>query len=100
MEKSRQMLEVIVRSLVGFPDDVSVEARTDEMGVLLTLHVAKEDMGLIIGRAGATAKALRVVVRGIGMTENARVNMKIAEPEGSTFQPNDPEMGSYDETAR
>ena len=52
------------------------------MGVLITLDVAGGDMGKIIGRDGATAKALRTLLRVVGMKNNARVNLKINEPEG------------------
>ena len=53
------------------------------MGVLLTLLVHKDDMGKVIGRSGATAKAIRTVLRVVGMKNDARVNLKIEEPEGS-----------------
>jgi predicted RNA-binding protein Jag len=52
------------------------------MGVLITLDVDASDMGKIIGRDGATAKALRTLLRVVGMKNNARVNLKINEPEG------------------
>lgn len=52
------------------------------MGVLLTLDVHAEDMGKVIGRKGATAKAIRTLLRVVGMKNYARVNMKILEPEG------------------
>ena len=52
------------------------------MGVLLTLSVDSEDMGKIIGRQGNTAKAIRVLLRIVGMKNNARLNLKINEPEG------------------
>lgn len=55
------------------------------MGVLITLDVGAEDMGKIIGRDGATAKALRTLLRVVGMKNNARVNLKINEPEGRTY---------------
>ena len=89
MEKSIEALKYLVQCIVNRPDDVIVESRTDELGVLLTLHVHKEDMGLIIGRAGSTAKSIRNIVRAIGMKERARINIKIAEPEGSEHQHND-----------
>ena len=82
MQKSKEFLEFMVASLVEFPDDVRVDSQTDEMVVLLTLHVAKDDMGKIIGREGQTAKAIRTLLRVVGMKENARINLKIAEPEG------------------
>ena len=54
----------------------------DEMGVLLTLDVDAGDMGTVIGRSGATAKAIRTLLRVVGLRNNARVNLKINEPEG------------------
>ena len=77
-------LEYVVKGLVDKPEVVKIEKRIDEMGVLLTLDVAPEDMGKVIGRQGATAKAIRTLLRVVGMKSNARVNMKIKEPEGST----------------
>lgn len=74
------LLETIVREMVEFPDEVRVERTMDELGVLLSLHVAKIDMGKVIGVSGANAKALRVILRCVGMKNNARINLKIVEP--------------------
>jgi len=84
MEKDAQFLEHVVSSLVDNPTDVKVSRTVDEMGVLLTLSVNPADMGKIIGRSGNTAKAIRTLLRVVGMKNNARVNLKINEPEGST----------------
>lgn len=75
-------LEFVVKSLVDNPNSVKVERVVDEMGVLLTLDVDSQDMGKIIGRSGNTAKAIRTLLRVVGMKNNARVNLKINEPEG------------------
>ncbi len=80
MEKAQTFLEETVRALVDNKEAVVVENRTDEMGVLLTLHVAPEDMGKVIGKEGATANAIRILLRIVGAKSNARVNMKISEP--------------------
>ena len=50
------------------------------MGVLMALDVHPEDMGKVIGRAGNTAKAIRILLRVVGMKNNARINLKINEP--------------------
>jgi predicted RNA-binding protein YlqC (UPF0109 family) len=76
-------LEYIVKTLVDHPDDVKIDRKVDEMGVLLTLKVNPEDMGQIIGKAGSTARAIRSLVRIVGLKNHARVNLKIEEPEGS-----------------
>jgi uncharacterized protein len=80
----QEFVEYVVKSIVDHPDDVRVERAIDEMGVLLTLTVNPEDMGQVIGRQGATAKSVRTLLRVIGAKNNARVNLKINEPEGST----------------
>ena len=92
-----EFVEYVVKQVVNHPDDVKVERKIDEMGVLITLDVNPEDMGMIIGREGATAKALRTLLRVIGAKNNARVNLKINEPEGSTRKPAERERKSIDE---
>ena len=82
MEQDQAFLEFVVKALVDNPDDVTVHRTVDEMGVLLTLDVHKDDMGKIIGRSGNTAKAIRTLLRVVGMKNDARVNLKINEPEG------------------
>ncbi len=77
-------LESVVKALVENPDDVHVERTVDEMGVLITLKVNQKDMGTVVGRSGNTAKAIRTLLRVVGMKNNARVNLKILEPDGST----------------
>ncbi|MHB9019518.1 MAG: KH domain-containing protein [Minisyncoccota bacterium] len=79
-------LEYLVKSIVENPDKVEITRKVDEMGVLLTLKVDAKDMGLIVGRQGSTASAIRSLLRIVGIRNNARVNLKIEEPEGSTFQ--------------
>lgn len=73
-------LETIVKGIVENPDDVAVTKTVDDMGVLLTLDVNPADMGQVIGRQGATAKSIRTLVRVCGMQSQARVNVRINEP--------------------
>lgn len=77
-----QFLEYVIKALVDHPEDVKIKRTVDEMGVLMTLDVNREDMGKVIGRAGNTAKAIRILLRVVGMKNNARVNLKINEPVG------------------
>src|SRR3989344_5989408 len=79
-----EFLEYNVKALVEDPSQVVVNRAVDEMGVLITLQVAQKDMGTVVGRSGNTAKAIRTLLRVVGMKNNARVNLKILEPEGST----------------
>lgn len=81
-QQDQDFLEFVVKTLVDHPDDVKINRTVDEMGVLLTLEVNPEDMGKIIGRSGNTAKAIRTLLRVVGMKQNARVNLKINEPAG------------------
>ncbi|MEK7585880.1 MAG: KH domain-containing protein [Patescibacteria group bacterium] len=86
MADDKAFLEYVVKALVDHPEDVKIDRTVDEMGVLITMTVNAADMGKIIGRQGNTAKAIRTLLRVIGMKNNARVNLKINEPEGSTHQ--------------
>ena len=83
-DADKTFLEYVVKALVDNPNDVKLDRTVDEMGVLISLTVNPADMGKIIGRMGNTAKAIRTLLRVIGMKNNARVNLKINEPEGST----------------
>ena len=78
----QEFLEYVVKMLVDNPNEVKVARQVDEMGVLLTLDVNAADMGKVIGRSGNTAKAIRILLRVVGMKNNARVNLKINEPVG------------------
>ena len=84
IEADQEFIEYVVKAIVDKPEAVKVERTIDEMGVLLTLAVDPEDMGKIIGKEGRTAKALRTLLRVLGSKNNARVNLKVLEPEGST----------------
>lgn len=82
--KDQEFLEFLVKSIVDHPEDVVIERKVDEMGVLLSLKVNPLDMGQIVGRQGSNAKAIRSLLRIVGVKNHARVNLKIVEPEGST----------------
>lgn len=73
----QQFVEYIVKSLVGYPDDVTVERIIDEKGVLLSLTVNPEDLGRVIGKRGVTAQSLRTLLRALGTKNDARYNLKI-----------------------
>jgi len=82
MDADTTFLDFVIKALVDHPEDVKINRTVDEMGVLMTLDVNAEDMGKIIGREGNTAKAIRTLLRVVGMKNNARVNLKINEPVG------------------
>lgn len=76
-------LVAILSPLLSEPQSLSITQTQDELGVLLSVQVSKPDMGVVIGKEGATAKALRQLIKTYGMLNRARVNMKILEPEVS-----------------
>ena len=88
MELDTQFLEYVIKALVDNPNDVKIKRTVDEMGVLMTLDVNAADMGKVIGRMGNTAKAIRTLLRVVGMKNNSRVNLKINEPEGAAPREN------------
>lgn len=75
----QQFIEYIVKSLVGNPDDVTIERRIDEKGVLLELSVNPDDLGRVIGKRGATAQSIRTLLRALGTKNDARYNLKIID---------------------
>lgn len=84
--KDRDFIEFVVKNIVDNPDEVEIERNIDDLGVLITLKVAKEDMGKIIGKSGQTAKAMRILLRLIGSRTESRVNLKILEPDGAEVE--------------
>ena len=96
----QDFLEFVVKSIVGNPDDVKITRTVDEMGVLLNLKVNPEDMGQIIGRQGSTARAIRSILRVIGVKNNARINLKIEEPEGGRVRPQETPSASDERPAK
>lgn len=81
--QDQEFVEYIVKAIVAHPEDVRTERVIDEMGVLITLHINPADMGYVIGRQGQTARSIRTLLKIVGAKNNARVNLKIHEPEGS-----------------
>ncbi|MBI4600184.1 KH domain-containing protein [Candidatus Uhrbacteria bacterium] len=82
-----EFVEMVVKAIVNHPQDVSTKRTIDERGVLITLHINQEDMGYVIGRKGQTARSIRTLLKIVGAKSNARVNLKIYEPEGSRRNP-------------
>lgn len=90
----KDFLEYVVKGIVDHPDDVKIERKIDERGVLLSLKVNPMDMGQVVGRKGSTAKAIRSLLRIVGIKSNARVNLKIEEPEGGAQRKQVPESNN------
>lgn len=93
-ERDQKFAEIIVKEIVANPDDVKIDRTVDERGVLLTLTVNPSDIGYVIGKQGQTARAIRTLVKIVGAKNNARVNLKINEPEGSRRAPRREEVNT------
>jgi uncharacterized protein len=74
-----ELLEYLARRLVDEPDAVRVETEEHEDALILRLHVAKDDVGKVIGRQGRIARALRAIVRAGGARERRRLILEIAD---------------------
>ena len=93
--KDQEFVEFLVKAIVNNPNDVKTSRIVDERGVLITLDINPTDMGYVIGRQGQTARSIRTLLKIVGAKNNARVNLKINEPEGGRG-PRRPMMGGMD----
>jgi predicted RNA-binding protein YlqC (UPF0109 family) len=73
-------IEAVLGMLVEDKDQLVVESKTDELGILITVKVSDKDMGKLIGKGGQTIKSLRTLLHVVGGTSNQRVNLKVLEP--------------------
>lgn len=78
----QQFVDMVVKAIVNHPESVKTDRIIDERGVLITLDIHPEDMGYVIGKQGQTARSIRTLLRIVGAKSNARVTLKINEPEG------------------
>ncbi len=77
-------VKYVVKALVNNPDEVSLARNEDEKGEFLELRVDPSDMGKVIGKAGATAKSIRILLRGVGAKDDLPpLALKIVDPERS-----------------
>jgi len=79
MPADQEFLQKVLENLVKNPKEVKVERTVNELGVLLTVHVNKEDVGTVIGKNGQTISALRHLTRAVGRRHQALVSIKLAE---------------------
>lgn len=71
----------IIQGIVSFPDEVRIDRTSDERGILLTLTVAKQDMGKVIGRNGDNINAVRRIAKAFGAARKAAISIKINDYE-------------------
>jgi predicted RNA-binding protein YlqC (UPF0109 family) len=75
----KELVEFLARELVDDPDAVRVEEALDDRGSVITLSVAPDDMGKVIGRGGRTARAIRAVVRAAATRQGVSARLDIAD---------------------
>ncbi len=75
-----EFLSIVLVGLVTYPKDVQVAQTVDEMGILLSVSVNREDMGKIIGKSGDIAKAIRRLMNGFGYLRRQKISVKIVDP--------------------
>lgn len=75
----KELVEVIAKSLVDYPDEVQVTETENDKAVVLELKVAQSDMGKVIGKQGRIAKAMRTVVKAAASKEDRKVIVEIMQ---------------------
>lgn len=76
----KELTEYIARSLVDHPDEVAVDVFRHGDRIILELHVAKEDMGRVIGKGGRVANAIRTLLRVAAERDSSQVTLEVMEP--------------------
>ncbi|MBR4205287.1 MAG: KH domain-containing protein [Clostridia bacterium] len=71
------LLADMARAIVDEPDAVSVLEEENENGTVLTLKVAEDDMGMIIGKHGKIARALRTVAKAAAKVADKKITVEI-----------------------
>ncbi len=79
MRQLEDLLLFLARSLVNEPEKVEVEGRETDSRVDLTLRVAPDDVGKVIGRGGRIVRAIRTVMKAASVKANKRVNVEVAD---------------------
>ena len=75
----KELVEVIAKSLVDNPEEVTVTETENEKAIVLELRVAQSDMGKVIGKQGRIAKAIRTVVKAAASKEDKKVIVEIVQ---------------------
>ena len=73
----RELVEVIAKSLVDYPEEVVVTETENDKTIVVELHVASSDMGKVIGKQGRIAKAIRSVVKAAASKSDKKVVVDI-----------------------
>jgi len=76
----KELIDYIARSLVDDPEQVKVSQDRAGGKTRLELHVAKEDMGRVIGKSGRVANAMRILLRVAAAREGKQASLDVIEP--------------------
>ena len=74
-----ELIEYIAKSLVDDPSSVDVTMSNNDDSIDITLKVASNDMGKVIGKQGRIAKAIRAILKAVSLKEDVKVNLEIEE---------------------
>lgn len=77
--KEVEFLQYLIENLVENVDDIKIDHSEDELWILLTLTVNKDDMWIIIWKGGNTINSIRSVLRILWMKINKRINLKVLD---------------------
>ena len=75
----KELVEVIAKSLVDFPDEVVVTETESEKGTIVELRVAQSDMGKVIGRQGRIVKEIRILMKAVAQRKGKKVSVEIMD---------------------
>lgn len=81
MENAVQFLQFVIENLVDNVGAIEITSQEDDLGLLLMLKVAKEDMPRIIGKGGNTVQSIRTLLKLLGAKAGLRINLKVTDPE-------------------
>lgn len=77
--KEVEFLQFVIENLVENKGEIQIERTEDELGVLLTLKVNKDDMGVVIGKWGNVVTSIRSLLKIVGNKVGKRVNLKVLD---------------------
>jgi len=81
MDNIQNLLEVIIKAITHYPENVKVNKIVDDIGVLFSVRVDGRDMGLVIGKRGENINAVKHLVKIVGYKTKTRVSVRVEEPQ-------------------
>ena len=75
----KELVEVLAKSLIDYPEQVTVTETEQDNEILLVLKVASDDMGKVIGKQGRIAKAIRAMVKAAASRTDKKVIVEIEQ---------------------